>query len=260
VRIIIAAVAAGLVLLWGGIVGLLRLVPQPERKHVLGLAAYATLVCGGMMALVLFVNYERQRESRRELQAQMDEFSGRLTALSEKLVRQLDEKAQLTASEFEIRARLQNEIKNHQRTQAELDAKSEEYRALKQTLDAELASHQKYRDQVEEQRQQRHAQEEARYAGLRESLETQQRAVQSLQKQLSAAQESMSTLGGQIAGLQKGQASLLAAASSNHDAVQSRMQSLEKKLEEALAAQAKARQDLDLMRAKIDSLYRWEKK
>ena len=119
-NIIIAAIAGGIILIWGGIIGLLRVVDMLERKHIFLLGAYATLVAGCVMGLVLYTNYERQKENRQELMDQMNEFSSRLNALSARLAAQLEEKANLTQSEFEVRRDLQNERTNHERAREEL--------------------------------------------------------------------------------------------------------------------------------------------
>ena len=90
-ELLAAAIAAALILLWGAIVVLQRLVPSPTPRHILG--------------LVLSTLQERQREHRLELERQMGIVTQRLDELSGRLVQQLEEKADLTASEFEFRAR-----------------------------------------------------------------------------------------------------------------------------------------------------------
>ena len=62
VYVIIAALIVGALLLWGGILGLLRIVDLFESKLILGLGAYMTLVSGLVMGLVLFTANERQKE------------------------------------------------------------------------------------------------------------------------------------------------------------------------------------------------------
>ena len=120
-NVIIAAIAGGIVLIWAGVLGLLRIVEALERKHIFLLGTYVTLVAGSVMGLVLYTNHERQKEHRQELNNQMEEFSSRLNALSARLAAQLKEKANLTQSEFEVRRDLQNERTNHDLTQQDLD-------------------------------------------------------------------------------------------------------------------------------------------
>ena len=137
---IIAAIVVGVLLLWGGIAGLLHLVELFERKHVLALGAYTTLVSGLVMGLVLFNSHERQKQHQRDLQAQMTAVTKRLSDLSERLVGQLSEKADLTASEFEIRAKLQTERSDHINTREELAEEQQQSDELKATLNRERRS------------------------------------------------------------------------------------------------------------------------
>ena len=120
-NIIIAAILGGVVLLWGGVFVIYKLLETIERKHLIFLSAYATLVAGSVMALVLYTNYERQKEHRQQLTEQMDVFSSKLNSLSARLAAQLEEKANLTQSEFEVRRDLQNERKNHVVTKSNLE-------------------------------------------------------------------------------------------------------------------------------------------
>ena len=135
--IIIAAIAVALLLLWGGIIALLRMVDLFEPKHFLGLGAYATLVSGLVMGLVLYNAHVRQQEHALQLTEQMDAVTRRLSDLSERLVSQLAEKADLTVSEFEIRSRLQNEKADHKRTRVALAAMSSERSDLEKALQRE---------------------------------------------------------------------------------------------------------------------------
>ena len=74
-NIIIAAIVGGVALLWGGVFCIYRLAETIERKHLIYLSAYATLVASSVMGLVLFTNYERQKEHRQQLTEQMEVFS-----------------------------------------------------------------------------------------------------------------------------------------------------------------------------------------
>ena len=51
-----------MLLLWGGIVGLLRTVDLYERKHILVLGGYTTLVAGLVMKLIASVAAHRRRD------------------------------------------------------------------------------------------------------------------------------------------------------------------------------------------------------
>lgn len=259
-NVIIAAIIGGILLLWGGIVGLLRMIDLFERKHILFLGAYTTLVAGCVMGLVLYTNYERQKENRRELQTQMNEFSKRLSDLSDKLVNQLEEKADLTASEFEIRVKLQNETKNHAETQKELETKQEEYSALKQTLDGQLAAQRKYQAEVDQKLDERFQKEETRYQNIQERLGIHERSLQTAQKQLGALQDDLSRLNNETTALQKTQSSLLAKVTNNQQILESKNQDLAQKVDALSRNQAAFHQDLNAIKSQVDSLYTWRKK
>jgi len=256
VSVIIAAVVGGILLLWGGIVGLLRVVSQFERKHVLLLGAYTTLVAASVMGLVLYTNYERQKQHRQELQEQMNEFSRRLNQLSEKLVSQLEEKADLTASEFEIRVQLQNEKANHERTRNELEARKEEYAKLKRSLDSELAAHRRERDEQNLRLNEQFQKEEVRYQGVQELLEIHRRSLQTAQKQLSSLQEDLSRLNSQTSALQKTHNSLLGTVNGNRQILDLSKQ----QIDALVRSQAVLDKELGVVKVRIDSLYTWQKK
>ena len=259
-NVIIAAVVGGILLLWGGIVGLLRVIDLFERKHILFLGAYTTLVAGCVMGLVLYTNYERQKENRRELQNQMTEFSKRLSNLSEKLVGQLEEKADLTASEFEIRVKLQNEVKNHTDTQLALVAKNEEYADLKETLDGQLATQRKYQAEVDQKLDERFKQEETRYQNIQKLLNTHESSLQIAKKQLGALQDDLSKLNNETTALQKTQSSLLAKVSNNQQILERKNQDLATKIETLTRNQASFQQGLNAIKTQVDSLYTWRQK
>ena len=259
-NIIIAAILGGILLLWGGIAGLLRMVDFFERKHIVIFGAYTTLVASCVMGLVLYTNYERQKEHRRELQEQMNEFSRRLNQLSERLVGQLEEKANLTASEFEIRVKLQNEERNHARTKALVETGKQEYGALKKTLDGQLAAQRKYQEELNLEMAKRFQQEETRYQTLQESIEGNKRTLQTSQRQLASLQDDLSRLNNETAALQKTQTNLLARVNNNQQIVETKTQELAQKVEVMTRNQAAFHQDLNAIKPQVDSLYTWTKK
>lgn len=244
-ELLAAAIAANLLLLWGGIVVLLRRVPSPTSRHILGLGAYATVVVGAILGLVLYTLQERQRENRLELEKQMDTVTRRLDELSGRLVQQLEEKADLTASEFEFRARLQHEQEGHQHTQQELAQREE-------LLAEEEERRREYQTQTDRQLQERFQREEDRYQGLRTALENQQNLLEALQRQLAAIQQTTGQLAAQNTGLQRQQESLaskLDALGSAQNRQAQQLQNLDTELEV-----------LARIRAAVDSLYSWKKK
>ena len=253
---IIAAVVVGLLLLWGGVFGLLQLVALFERKHVLGLGAYTTLVAGLVMGLVLFNSYERQKEHRAELQDQMTEVTKRLSDLSERLVSQLAEKADLTASEFEIRSRLQNEQVDHQRARDKLADLNDQYQNLKKEMAAERQARLSYQDDQNRKLGERFDKEEERYRGIRDFLDVHRRTVQGMQKQLASIQDETSKLNTQVSGISTRTNSVVGKVNAA-----AQVQDLNAERIEALArSQASLYDDLSRTMAQVDSLYTWKKK
>lgn len=250
-NIIIAAVAGGVILIWGGIIGLLRVVDMFERKHIFLLGAYATLVTGCVMGLVLYTNYERQKEHRQDLNDQMNEFSSRLNALSARLVAQLEEKANLTQSEFEVRRDLQNERTNHERAREELASQLKANSALESKLDAERRARLAYQQQINTKLEERFSQEDQRY---RDFAEIHQRSQQTVQKQLSAAQDDLAKLNTSTASIDNKQNTILGKVNTTRE-----IQDLAGQKLDALARnQASLYDDLTKTMAAVDSLYNKE--
>ena len=255
-EIIIAAIAVAVLLLWGGILGLLRTVDFFERRHILGLGAFTTLVTGLVMGLVLFAAHERQKEHRRELREQMDGVTKRLSDLSERLVGQLAEKADLTASEFEIRARLQNETAHHERTRQELARSNADGEELGHVLSSERKASRVYQSDVNSKLEQRFAKEEERYRGIKDFLDVHRRLVQQMQKQLGTLQDDASSLKTNTAALETNQNGLLGKLSAAREIGDLNSQ----KIDAVARSQAALYDDLMKTMAQVDSLYRWKKK
>jgi chromosome segregation ATPase len=247
-NVMIAAIAGGIVLIWAGIIGLLRVVDMFERKHILLLGIYATLVAGSVMGLVLYTNHERQKEHRQELNDQMNEFSSRLNALSARLAAQLEEKANLTQSEFEVRRDLQNERSNHELSRQNLEKQRDLNSALEAKLDAERKARLAYQQQTNKTLEERFAQEDNRY---REFTEVQRRTQGTIQKQLSAVQDDLTKLNTATAALATKQNTLLGKVNTTRE-----IQDLTAQKIDALARnQASLYDDLTKTMAEVDSLY-----
>ena len=255
-EIIIAALIVGSLLLWGGILGLLRIVDLFESKHILGLGAYTTLISGLVMGLVLFTANERQKEHRLELQNQMAEVTKSLGELSEKLLGQLEEKADLTASEFEIRSRLQNEQVDHARTRETLAQAEADFEQLQAKLSSERQQRLSYQEEQNRELAKRFQSEDERYRGIKEFLQRHNGTIQGMQKQLSSIQDDISGLKSETSGLASRQNSLLGKVNSTREILDLNTQSID-----ALArSQTALYDDLNKTMAKVDSLYKWKKK
>ena len=247
-NIIIAAVVGGILLVWGGFLGLIRVVDMFERKHILLLGAYTTLVVGCVMGLVLFTNYERQKENRLELQSQMTEFSTRLSELSTRLVSQLEEKADLTASEFEIRSRLQNEQEHHKRTRNELATQLDKNNALANKVESERKARIRYQDDINSTLEERSQKEVQRYQDISESN---RRAFAGVQKRLSGLNDELTRLQTRASSLENKQNSILGKVNTARE-----IQDLSTQKLDALARKhAALYDDLTETMARVDSLY-----
>lgn len=252
---IIAAVAVGLALLWGGIYALLHLVQLFERKHVLALGAYTSLVAGLVIGLVLFNAYERQKEHRAELQEQMDGVTKRLSDLSERLVGQLSEKAELTASEFEIRANLQTERAEHASARDQLAGTRQRVADLEQTLARERQARLDYQTETNRTLEARFAQQDERHRSIADLLDGTRKAAQGIQQQVTGVQQDVNRANAQVAELAGSQKDLVAKVTGARQVADLNAQ----KLEALSRSQASLYDDLRQTMAQVDSLYSWKK-
>lgn len=253
---IIAAIVVGLLLLWGGIVALLRMVELFERKHVLALGAYTSLVAGLVMGLVLFNANERQKQHRADLQAQVNVVTQKLGELSERLVGQLAEKSELTASEFQIRANLQTERSDHERTRQDLAARVKSYQQLRSEFDQEREARRAYQENVNRQLAEHFAGEDQRYKGIREFLEIHRRTIGGIQTQLASVQDDVTRLNTQVSTVTTNQTNLLGKINSTRQITELTAQ----KIDALSRSHAALYDDLNSTMAQVDSLYTWKTK
>ena len=247
-NVIIAAIVGGILLVWGGFLGLLRIADPFERKHVLILAAYTTVVVGCIIGLVLFINHEQQKEHRALLKAQMDEFDNRLSELSTRLIGQLEEKADLTASEFEIRSRLQNEKDHHKRTRNQLATQIDRNNALQNKMDTERKERLRYQSDTDRKLEERFEQEDLRYQNL---ANTHKHSLASVQAQFGPLDSTLTRLQEQTATLQRNQQSII-----DKIAAARETQTLSAQKLDALArSQRTLSNDLKQIMTQVDSLY-----
>ena len=247
-NVIIAAVLGGILLVWGGFLGLLRIADPFERKHVLILAAYTTVVVGCIMGLVLFINHERQKEHRYQLEVQMEDFSTRLSELSTRLISQLEEKANLTASEFEIRSLLQNEKDHHKRTRNQLATQIDRNNALQNKMDTERKERLRYQSDTDRKLEKRFQQEDLRYQNL---AEAHKRSLASVQAQLGPLNSTLTRLQEQTATLQRNQQAII-----DRTAAARETQTLSAQKLDALARSLSALSNaFHQTMAQVDSLY-----
>ncbi|MYC70633.1 MAG: hypothetical protein F4X17_08005 [Gemmatimonadetes bacterium] len=248
-NVIIAAILGGVLLVWGGFLGLLRIADPFERKHVLILAAYTTVVVGCVMGLVLFINHERQKEHRYQLETQMEDFSNRLSELSTRLIGQLEEKANLTASEFEIRTLLQNEKDHHKRTRNQLATQIDHNNSLQNKMESERKERLRYQSDTDRKLEERFRQEDLRYQNL---ADTQKRSLANVLAQFGPLNNELSRLQEQTATLQRNQQAIIDKIAASRETQTLSVQKLD-----ALARSLSALyNDLNQTMAQVDSLYR----
>ena len=248
VNVIIAAILGGVLLVWGGFLGLLRIADPFERKHVLILAVYTTVVVGCVIGLVLFINHERQKEHRHQLETQMADFSNRLSELSTRLIGQLEEKANLTASEFEIRSLLQNEKDHHKRTRNQLATQIDRTNALQNKMEAERKERLRYQSDTDRKLEERFRQEDLRYQKL---ADTHKRSLANVQAQLGPLNNELTRLQEQTETLQRTQQATLDKIAATRET-----QTLSAQKLDALARSLSAlSNDFHQTMAQVDSLY-----
>ena len=186
----------------------------------------------------------------------MTAVTKRLSDLSERLVGQLSEKADLTASEFEIRAKLQTERSDHINTREELAEEQQQSDELKATLNRERRSRLAYQNEINRKLDENFAQQDERQRSIRDFLDVHQRAVQGIQKQLASVQDDVTKANTKVAEIATGQTNLLGRVTATREIGDQNAQ----KIEALNRSQAALYDDLVRTMAQIDSLYSWKKK
>ena len=180
----------------------------------------------------------------------------RLGDLSERLVSQLAEKADLTASEFEVRSRLQNEKVAHKQTRNRLGKLDARYGEIEAKLEKEHRDRLQYQEGQNRQAAERFRKEEERYEGIREVLDLHRSTMKGMQKQLARIQDETARLNKQVSGLSASQNSLIGKVSSTAE-----VQDLNtRKIDTVARSQASLYRDMTRTMAQVDSLYRWKRK
>ena len=91
-----------------------------SRKHLLGFGGYVSVVSGLMVFLVIQTALRQQdaamKDTRERLDRTVDTFREKLDEQGAKLLDRTLEKVDLTKSEWEVRADLQEERSRHART------------------------------------------------------------------------------------------------------------------------------------------------
>lgn len=153
-----------------------------ENRWLYGFLGYASVIIITFLVLILQTSLTRQEKTLENTQARFQQeltaFRERLGEQTDRLMSQINEKAELTGSEVEVRGKLSNEIAHHQRTRKERDAAREQLRLTQSELNRETLAHRAYLDSLNTERslhastQNRLKREETQHAKSREALRT----------------------------------------------------------------------------------------
>lgn len=188
-----------------------------ENRWLYGFLGYASVIIITFLVLILQTSLTRQEKTLENTQARFQQeltaFRERLGEQTDRLMSQINEKAELTGSEVEVRGKLSNEIAHHQRTRTELAATREQLRLTQSELNRETLAHRAYLDSLNTERslhastQNRLKREEEQHAKSRETLRTtrqkldranerlnvQKRLITALRNDLKRAQDNASS-------------------------------------------------------------------
>ena len=127
-----------------------------EARWLYGFLVYASVTVTIFLILVLQTSLTRQTRTLENTQArfqrELTAFRTRLGDQTDRLMSQIDEKAELTGSEIEMRGKLSNEIAHHQRTRQERDATRADLQTTQGELKRETRAHYAYRDSLNTER------------------------------------------------------------------------------------------------------------
>ena len=122
--VIISAVLGALVLIWVAVFALIRWVKPLSQKHLLGFGGYVSVVSGLAVFLVIQTALQQQdvamKDTRERLDRTVETFREKLDEQGAKLLDRTLEKVDLTKSEWEVRADLQEERSRRARTHSDL--------------------------------------------------------------------------------------------------------------------------------------------
>ena len=247
-KIILLTVFGGLILLWAGVLALLKWISPIEEKHILGLGGYLSVVTALLIYLVINTSMTQQKAALTDttalLSEQVDNFRIRLGEITERLMGQIAEKAELTQSEMEVRGNLQQERAEHAVTQRLLSETHHSLQLMEQDRDANRL----YRDSLSTER--------ARHTDTRATLRSEQNAHQKTQSSLNKTSKQLAAKTSVADRQQKD----LRAMRKDLDKAQDRAAKAEKNILSQLKTQVSQTsahtEALILLQSSIDSVYR----
>lgn len=171
-KIILLTIFGGLLLLWAGVITLLKWITPIEEKHILGLGGYLSVVTTLLIFVVINTSMTQQKAALTDtttlLSEQVDNFRIRLGEITERLMGQIEEKAELTQSEMEVRGNLQQERAEHAVTQRLLAKTNFSLQGMERDRNQERDAHNAYHDSLNTER--------ARHRDTRSALDNEQKA------------------------------------------------------------------------------------
>ena len=250
-QIILSATLGALILIWGGVFALIHWVKPLSRKHLLGFGGYVSVVSGLMVFLVIQTALRQQdaamKDTRERLDRTVETFREKLDEQGAKLLDRTLEKVDLTKSEWEVRADLQEERSRHARTKADLRETRARLQQTRAELTEEANARGAYSDSLNTERairrdsQMRLAREEGRHKTSLQSLARTRENLAGAEARADRQKEEITLLRASLRGAQQRvqQALKNAAAAQNE-------------LGNTLNRQVKA---TDTLQAAVDSIY-----
>lgn len=175
-----------------------------ENRWLYGFLGYASVIIITFLVLILQTSLTRQEQTLENTQARFQQeltaFRERLGDQTDRLMSQINEKAELTGSEVEVRGKLSNEIAHHQRTRKERDAAREQLRLTQSELNRETLAHRAYLDSLNTERslhastQNRLKREEEQHAKSREALRNTQQKLDRANERLNVQKRQITAL------------------------------------------------------------------
>ncbi len=175
-----------------------------ENRWLYGFLGYASVIVITFLILILQTSLTRQEQTLENTQARFQQeltaFRERLGDQTDRLMSQINEKAELTGSEVEVRGKLSNEIAHHHRTRKELAAAREQLRLTQSDLNRETLAHRAYLDSLNTEKslhastQNRLRREEAQHAKNRETLRNTQQKLDRANERLNVQKRQITEL------------------------------------------------------------------
>jgi chromosome segregation ATPase len=205
-KIILFTVLGGLLLLWAGIGALLKWIRPVKDEHILWVGGYASVVTGVLLFLVINTSMTQQKAALEDtttlLTEQVDNFRLKLGEYTERLMGQIEEKAELTSSEMEVRGNLKQERTEHAMARKRLAETIEEVKAVSARRDKEQRAHFAYKDSLNTER--------SLHASAQERLKTEEQShsdthtnLDKTRRSLSKSEERAKKLGDDVKRLRK---------------------------------------------------------